>query len=427
MSSSGGGGGSGGGTTQLEFSSAMTDFKVMFPDMDSEVIEAVLRANNGAVDATIDHLLAMSADNETERVTHAPEPGGASGGGRTDMPPSYPPANPPSYQQATTRLGEGEGDEEQGDLINLGGFGPALGITQKQDEAGPLPNKDVNLLESDIFDPLAEDQKPDPPAPPASNPASNPAAASRSPRHAYSHPDYEERPDGGQRDEVDHRGGAAAAAGNASIVPTQKMLQDKYEQNLRQREEARSDGPDSAAKAQFLEDERVALMLQNEEFMAELRSDTDFMAALQLEHDEVAVRSQSTVDGASGGGVGKYQDYSSGGGGHGMKGSKKPMMDEAELREKLKTMGKTSKRKFAQLASVFSRRKGAKEMLGHAPENSNDNLLLNADPILAEDELANRDYSEDEDERGAAAASASSRSTGSKKKTPTKGKYSAFS
>ena len=53
-------------------------------------------------------------------------------------------------------------------------------------------------------------------------------------------------------------------------------------------------------------------------------------------------------------------------------------------------MGKTSKRKFAQLASVFSRRKGAKEMLGHAPAPSNDNLLLNADPILAEDELANR-------------------------------------
>ena len=42
----------------------MTDFRVMFPDMEAEVIEAVLRANNGAVDATIDHLLAMSADNE---------------------------------------------------------------------------------------------------------------------------------------------------------------------------------------------------------------------------------------------------------------------------------------------------------------------------------------------------------------------------
>ena len=35
------------------------------------------------------------------------------------------------------------------------------------------------------------------------------------------------------------------------------------------------------------------MMIQNEEFMAELRSDTDFMAALQLEHDEVAVRCAS--------------------------------------------------------------------------------------------------------------------------------------
>ena len=54
-----------------------------------------------------DHLLAMSADNETERAIHGPEPGGASGGGgggRTDMPPSYPPANPPSYQQVNIMI-----------------------------------------------------------------------------------------------------------------------------------------------------------------------------------------------------------------------------------------------------------------------------------------------------------------------------------
>ena len=44
----------------LFFNQAMTDFRVMFPDMDAEVIEAVLRANNGAVDATIDNLLAMT-------------------------------------------------------------------------------------------------------------------------------------------------------------------------------------------------------------------------------------------------------------------------------------------------------------------------------------------------------------------------------
>ena len=32
----------------------------MFPDMEAEVIEAVLSANNGAVDPTVDQLLAMT-------------------------------------------------------------------------------------------------------------------------------------------------------------------------------------------------------------------------------------------------------------------------------------------------------------------------------------------------------------------------------
>ena len=49
--------------------------RVMFPDMEAEVIEAVLRANSGAVDATIDHLLAMTADNEAmAAATAAPPP-----------------------------------------------------------------------------------------------------------------------------------------------------------------------------------------------------------------------------------------------------------------------------------------------------------------------------------------------------------------
>lgn len=51
-------------TLQLEFAQAMSDFKTMFPDMERDVIEAVLRANQGAVDATIDQLLAMSVDNQ---------------------------------------------------------------------------------------------------------------------------------------------------------------------------------------------------------------------------------------------------------------------------------------------------------------------------------------------------------------------------
>ncbi|XP_010158640.1 PREDICTED: CUE domain-containing protein 1, partial [Eurypyga helias] len=38
---------------RLEFNQAMEDFKTMFPNMDYDIIECVLRANNGAVDATI--------------------------------------------------------------------------------------------------------------------------------------------------------------------------------------------------------------------------------------------------------------------------------------------------------------------------------------------------------------------------------------
>ena len=36
--------------------------QTMFPSMDMDVIETVLRANNGAVDATIDQLLTLTED-----------------------------------------------------------------------------------------------------------------------------------------------------------------------------------------------------------------------------------------------------------------------------------------------------------------------------------------------------------------------------
>ena len=57
------------------------------------------------------------------------------------------------------------------------------------------------------------------------------------------------------------------------MVPTQAQLQEIYEANLRQREEGAegASGLASTRDLQFLEDERIALMLQNEEFMAELR------------------------------------------------------------------------------------------------------------------------------------------------------------
>lgn len=56
-------------TQLLDFNQAMSDFKTMFPGMERDVIETVLRANGGAVDATLDQLLQLSVDtSDTSRL-----------------------------------------------------------------------------------------------------------------------------------------------------------------------------------------------------------------------------------------------------------------------------------------------------------------------------------------------------------------------
>ncbi len=338
----------GGGATQLEFTQAMADFRVMFPDMEADVIEAVLRANHGAVDATIDNLLAMSADNECQRAAAAATAGGG--------PPDYPLQNPPSYQQATQ-----EEDEEEEDLINLGG--------------GEMPSSKKNVAEHFIGGNVHRQKEPQidllsdldgaavtsaAAGPPASQPP--PSQQSRSsPKLSYTHPSRR-----GEHPRSLPEGGSSTD----SYIPTQQMLQEKYEENLRQREEARirSQGEEAScsARQQFLEDERLALMMQNEEFMAELRSDRDFMSALAAEDKSRSGGSgrgsydddfytEEEVDGAVGGGHGgsqkggNFQPYSAAA----PRAKTLVMMDEALFREKLRNMGKTSKRKFAQLASMF--------------------------------------------------------------------------
>ncbi len=73
---------------------------------------------------------------------------------------------------------------------------------------------------------------------------------------------------------------------------------------------------------------------------------------------------------------------------------------------------------------MFSRRRGAgigsvtsaKQLLGHAPAPSKDNLLLNDEPLVAADDDDEDDDDEDNDRGGKR-----------KQKTPTKGKYTSFS
>lgn len=49
---------------RLEFNQAMGDFRTMFPGVERQVIECVLWANNGVVEATIEQLLQMSIDGQ---------------------------------------------------------------------------------------------------------------------------------------------------------------------------------------------------------------------------------------------------------------------------------------------------------------------------------------------------------------------------
>ncbi len=50
--------------------------------------------------------------------------------------------------------------------------------------------------------------------------------------------------------------------GDASFIPTQQMLHDRYEENLKAREQARTNPETVHKDAQYLEDERLALMMQ---------------------------------------------------------------------------------------------------------------------------------------------------------------------
>ncbi|CAD5126043.1 DgyrCDS14216 [Dimorphilus gyrociliatus] len=59
----------------LEFHSAMKDFKIMFPGLNDDIIESVLRSHDGVVEATIDHLLRMHSDSKEDmKVNGSPTP-----------------------------------------------------------------------------------------------------------------------------------------------------------------------------------------------------------------------------------------------------------------------------------------------------------------------------------------------------------------
>ncbi|KAK8391478.1 hypothetical protein O3P69_017216 [Scylla paramamosain] len=292
-----------GQATQLDFHQAMEDFKTMFPDVDADVIEAVLRANQGAVHETIDQLLTMTTDTQSqgESVVDqlAPHTGGGGGGASNELPPSYAlsATPPPSYHQAVPSPNRS----------------PLRGVLAQSEES--LSLRAQRNWNPPMLLPLPTDFLRLTPPP--------------------------------------HQG--------VGVLSPQRLSQ-RLNENALAREAV---GESDAELAQYLKDERIALFLQNDEFMDELRTNREFMTALQEDYE-----SEAGDDDENEGAKGKGQ---------------LAQLDDATLRERIATMGKASRKKFAQIAKVFSRRKrtSSRTLL---PSVGRDQLLISADPLIEDED-----------------------------------------
>lgn len=282
---------------QLDFTAAMNDFKHMFPNVDREVIEAILRANNGLVDATIDQLLSMGLDMEGCNTSST----------QSDLPPL------PSYNDV---------DRSE----------PPPAYTPRDVEISPSSGRLTRPL----------------PARPYS---------------AWNPPLLGKLPDDFLR-----------------LGPSSTSSPGVFGDSMGDQELER-----------FLEDEKLAMVLQNEEFMRELRHNKDFMLSLEKDRQRNTVPSRNKKDPennlnlmtpveapsrdvpvATGGSnssrhapqpltptsVPSVSPETSGAvGGHPAPAAGSASShDDAVLREKLKHMGKSTRKKFDKLARMFHRK-----------------------------------------------------------------------
>lgn len=334
---------------RLEFNQAMEDFKTMFPSMDYEVIECVLRSNNGAVDATIDQLLQMSLDGQgsddssdsddsipQEILERTLEPDSSD----EEPPPVY---SPPAYdmhiydrkypEAPPTPPPRFEAQPPPGHqkVRSYKNWNPPL--------LGNLPDDFLRILPQQL-DSIKSSQ----------SSLSQPSSSSSS---SVSSVGQWTAPPGSAP------GTAPGTAGSngLSSVSTGATEQDKK-------------------LKQYLEDERIALFLQNEEFMRELQRNREFLIALErdrLKYESKKSRSHSSSVESSG------EHYSAA--------SMEAVSDDALFRDKLKHMGKSTRKKLFEIARTFSektkRRKSKRRaLLKHhslGTANSTANLLDDVD------------------------------------------------
>ncbi|OBS83641.1 hypothetical protein A6R68_22356 [Neotoma lepida] len=297
---------------RLEFNQAMDDFKTMFPNMDYDIIECVLRANSGAVDATIDQLLQMNLE----------AGGGSAYEDSSDSEDSIPP-------EILERTLEPDSSEEE-----------------------PPPVYSPPAYHMHMFD------RPYPVAPPTPPPridvlgSGQPASQSRyrnwNPPLLGNLPDDFLRILPQQMDSIQGHPGASKPMGGEGGPPPVP-------------------GPgacdqDSRWK-QYLEDERIALFLQNEEFMKELQRNRDFLLA--LERDRLKYESQKSKSSN----VAVGNDFGLPSSVPGTSDTNPTVSEDALFRDKLKHMGKSTRRKLFELARAFSEKtKMRKSKRRHLPK-----------------------------------------------------------
>uniref|UniRef100_A0AAY5LB16 CUE domain-containing protein n=1 Tax=Esox lucius TaxID=8010 RepID=A0AAY5LB16_ESOLU len=369
-SSNGGSGGAGGGSgaspgelnnsrpnrqvRRLEFNQAMEDFKTMFPTMDYEVIECVLRSNNGAVDATIDQLLQMSIDGQgsddssdsddsipPEILERTLEPDSSD----EEPPPVY---SPPTYdmhiydrkypEAPPTPPPRFEAQPPPGHrkIRSYRNWNPPL--------LGNLPDDFLRILPQQL-DSIQGTQSSL--SQPSSFTSSLSSVAQPTARGGVSRPGV--------------GAGPGAPGGPSSVGDT---VGTEQERKLKQ----------------YLDDERIALFLQNEEFMRELQRNREFLVALERDRlkyeskksksNHSSVSMENSLPGEHCGASGSMEACTA-------------VSDEAMFRDKLKHMGKSTRKKLFEIARSFSektkrRKTKRRTLLKHqslGTANSTANLL----------------------------------------------------
>ncbi|NXA04749.1 CUED1 protein, partial [Sapayoa aenigma] len=309
---------------RLEFNQAMEDFKTMFPSMDYDIIECVLRANNGAVDATIDQLLQMNLD----------------GSGCDDSSDSED-SIPPEILERT--LEPDSSDEEPPPVYSPPAY-ESQGFSSRYPRAPPTP----------------------PPRTDVPGPGSTLAPGhyrNWNPPLLGNLPEDFLRILPQQTASAQVRLAALSSPCSSSSVcrqPVPRGLVPRGQGSLEQERRWK----------QYLEDERIALFLQNEEFMKELQRNRDFLLALERDRlkyeskksksTSVAVSNDFGFSSVLSGDVAPSVTSEAGG----------AVSDDALFRDKLKHMGKSTRKKLFELARAFSektkmRKSKRKHLLKH--------------------------------------------------------------